>query len=459
MSSEFAIKIENVSKVYDIYETPIDRLKQFFLPTLKKIFKITKSNFYKEYRALDGISLEIKKGETVGIIGRNGAGKSTLLQILCGTLTPTTGEVHISGRIAALLELGSGFNPEFTGRDNVYLNASILGLNKAEIDQKLDAILEFADIGEYIDQPVKTYSSGMYVRLAFAVIAHVDADILVIDEALAVGDVFFTQKCMRFLRNFMGHGTIVFVSHDTSAVSSLCNKTVLLTKNKSALIGKTSDVCQIYVKDLYAERDLNVQSTLANEIGKVNYISPKIIVDHDFNREILGEEFGPSAIQVSSFRVDADYFGSGGIKIVDAWFESDADFKVTDLRAGALTHFCLKASFRQDVSYPAFGLMIKDRLGQIIIAEGTDWAFRKKINNGVKGQSITVRFSFRMPTLIQGNYTIDLAAAEGMGDEHIQHHWINEAVVLHVLSSRLVHGINGLEDLRISMRITEGGVN
>jgi len=226
MSSDIAIKVENLSKCYHIYDQPHDRLKQIVLPRLGGFVGLTPKQYYQEFWALRDVSFEVKKGETVGIIGRNGSGKSTLLQMICGTLNPTSGSIQTQGRIAALLELGSGFNPEFTGRENVYMNGAVLGLSREEIDARFDAIAAFADIGQFIEQPVKTYSSGMMVRLAFAVIAHVDADILVIDEALAVGDAFFTQKCMRFLRAFMKTGTVLFVSHDTGSVRNLCARAI-----------------------------------------------------------------------------------------------------------------------------------------------------------------------------------------------------------------------------------------
>jgi len=203
MCSDFVIKVEDLSKCYQIYDQPGDRLKQFLFPRLQDALGMHPRAYFHEFWALRSASFEVKKGETVGIIGRNGSGKSTLLQLICGTLAPSSGSIETKGRIAALLELGSGFNPEFTGRENVYMNAAVLGLGKNEIDACFDDIVAFADIGEFIEEPVKSYSSGMMVRLAFAVIAHVDADILIIDEALAVGDAFFTQKCMRFLRNFM----------------------------------------------------------------------------------------------------------------------------------------------------------------------------------------------------------------------------------------------------------------
>ena len=195
MSSEIAIKVENLSKCYHIYDQPRDRLKQMILPRMQRAIGMQPRQYFREFWALKDVSFEVKKGETVGIIGRNGSGKSTLLQMVCGTLNPTSGSIQTSGRIAALLELGSGFNPEFTGRENVYLNGAVLGLSRDEIDVRFDEIAAFAEIGEFIDQPVKTYSSGMMVRLAFAVAINVDPQILVVDEALSVGDELFQRKC------------------------------------------------------------------------------------------------------------------------------------------------------------------------------------------------------------------------------------------------------------------------
>ena len=210
------------------------------------------AQYYREVPAVENVSFEVKKGETLGIIGRNGSGKSTLLQLIVGTLSPTSGTVEMDGRVAALLELGAGFHPEFTGRENVFLNGALLGLSQQDIEAQLDEMLAFADIGASIDQPVKTYSSGMVVRLAFAVMAHVKADILVIDEALAVGDAFFVQKCMRFLRAFMERGTVLFVSHDSAAVLSLCRKALWLEHGRIAGIGEAKTVCDGYLHDSYA---------------------------------------------------------------------------------------------------------------------------------------------------------------------------------------------------------------
>lgn len=206
-----------------------------------------RKKYYREFWALQDVSFDIYPGETVGVIGRNGAGKSTLLQILCGTLTPTSGSVKTNGRVAALLELGAGFNAEFTGRENVYMNAGILGLSKAEIDARFDDIVSFADIGDHLDQPVKTYSSGMYVRLAFAVIVHVDADILIVDEALAVGDMYFQSKCMAHMKQLIETGvTVLFVSHDVGAVKALCQKAIYLDRGSVVAAGATEEVVEAY---------------------------------------------------------------------------------------------------------------------------------------------------------------------------------------------------------------------
>lgn len=244
--TDIAIRVQNLSKCYQIYDRPQDRLKQSLWRGRKQ--------FYREFWALKDVSFEIRKGETVGIIGRNGSGKSTLLQMICGTLTPTSGSIQTNGRIAALLELGSGFNPEFTGRENVYMNGAILGLSKEEIDARFDDIAAFADIGDFIEQPVKTYSSGMFVRLAFAVNIVVQPDIMIVDEALAVGDMNFQAKCMTALTRIQENGaTVLFVSHDIGAVKSLCERGIYLESGMVKTIGKAPDVAELYIRTMREE--------------------------------------------------------------------------------------------------------------------------------------------------------------------------------------------------------------
>ena len=240
MSSDFAIEVLGLGKAFQVYSKPSDRLKQMIWRGRRK--------YYIDFWALNNVNLKVMKGESFGIIGRNGSGKSTLLQLICGTLNPTTGHVNVRGKIAALLELGAGFNPEFSGVENIYMAGSLYGLSRDEINSRFDEITSFADIGEHIHQPVKTYSSGMYVRLAFAVIAHVDADILIIDEALAVGDAVFSQKCMRFIREFRKKGTLLFVSHDMGSVLNLCEKAIWLHSGSIRLFGSAKDVSEAYLQ-------------------------------------------------------------------------------------------------------------------------------------------------------------------------------------------------------------------
>lgn len=251
MSSDIAISVLGLSKCYQIYGQPQDRLKQSILPRLQRLIGRNPTNYFHEFWALRDVSFEIKKGETVGIIGRNGSGKSTLLQLIAGVLTPTYGQVRSTGRIAALLELGSGFNPDFSGRENVYLNAAILGLTKEDIDARFDDIAAFADIGEFIEQPVKTYSSGMMVRLAFAVSVHVDANVLIVDEALSVGDAAFQYRCLDRLEKLARSGTtLLFVSHDISAVNAFCQRAVYLEAGCVKMMGMPDNVTDAYLADI-----------------------------------------------------------------------------------------------------------------------------------------------------------------------------------------------------------------
>ncbi len=270
MSSDYiAIRVQNLSKCYQIYDTPRDRLKQFLFPRFQRLSLQQQKRYFREFWAVNDVSFEVKKGETIGIIGRNGSGKSTLLQMISGTLNPTSGSVQINGRIAALLELGSGFNPEFTGRENIYLNGAILGLTNKEIDDRLAAIMTFADIGDFIDQPVKTYSSGMYVRLAFAIQANVDPDILIVDEALAVGDTYFVHRCMLRFNELQRSGTtILFVSHDANAVRNLCSRAIWLTDGRIMEMGDSSAVVDAYLAHLFGQKVVLPYTATDNKTGE-----------------------------------------------------------------------------------------------------------------------------------------------------------------------------------------------
>lgn len=254
MSSEIAIRVEDLSKCYQIYDTPRDRLKQFVLPRIKRAIGQQHDNCYREFWALRNVSFEVQRGETVGIIGRNGSGKSTLLQMICGTVSPTSGGITTRGRVAALLELGAGFNTEFTGRENVLLNAAILGFPQEEMVARMDEVLAFSELGDFLDQPVKTYSSGMYSRLAFSIAIHVNPEILIVDEALAVGDARFVAKCMRRIKDIQDQGaTILFVSHDVGSVRTLCGRALWLDKGHMVEEGDVFPVTGRYMEYMFRD--------------------------------------------------------------------------------------------------------------------------------------------------------------------------------------------------------------
>lgn len=254
MSSDIAIKVENLSKCYQIYDKPRDRLLQGIMPRLQRLTGKEPKQYCREFWALKDVSFEVKKGETVGIIGKNGSGKSTLLQMICGTLTPTSGSIQTNGRVAALLELGAGFNPEFTGRENVYMNAIILGLTREEVDACFNDIVLFAELGGFIEYPVKTYSSGMYVRLAFSVAIHTKPSILIVDEALSVGDARFQAKCLNHIKSMKSSGvSILFVSHDIGAVRTLCDRTAWLDSGQMKLIGEVFPITAHYTECLFGQ--------------------------------------------------------------------------------------------------------------------------------------------------------------------------------------------------------------
>lgn len=415
------ISVRNLSKCFHIYESPLHRLRQFVLPQFDRWLGRDPRAHYREFWALQDVALEIRKGETVGIIGRNGSGKSTLLQIICGTLAPTGGAVEINGRVAALLELGSGFNPEFTGRENVYLNAAVLGLTKAEIDERFADIAAFADIGDFINQPVKTYSSGMYVRLAFAVIAHVRADILVIDEALSVGDVFFVQKCMRFLREFMKHGTILFVSHDTGAVLNLCSRAFWLDQGTMRAGGTPKEVIARYLEKQYEAQQGASQVPVAR--GENSQVS-----------------------QAFAFPAEGSSFGKGGALITSVLLVDEHARPLSALVGGEAVTLVVRCETRQPLFSPIVGFRINDRLGQAVFGDNTHLAYAGQALSLEAGKPLVARFSFVMPALAPGEYTVTAAIAEGTQQEHVQHHWLHEALSFRLHPSGVCAGL-----LRIPM--------
>lgn len=448
-SDETAMLLEGVSKRYELYDSPGDRLKQFILPRLRRWIGLAPKQYFREFWALKNINFRVKKGETVGIVGRNGSGKSTLLQLICGTLTPTAGSVETYGRVAALLELGSGFNPEFTGRENIYLNATVLGLTKNEIDQRYDDIVAFADIADFIDQPVKSYSSGMVVRVAFSVIAHVDADILVIDEALAVGDALFTQKCMRFLRSFMKNGTILFVSHDVPSVKSICNRALWLEQGEARREGTPQEVC-----DLYYQHTL--QGLYGDEI-KLNPLS-NLEADGITAYGNGAPEQGPaidyeSKASVISNLAHASGFKSGAAEVIFFSMEKTENKVTSEFEGGERVRVVMRAKANNLLTHPILGFIVKDRLGQELFGENTIPFTQGKEYPVAPGQEFEAEFVFRLPMLQNGQYVVMSSLANGDSYNHVQHHYLHDALVINVYSSKIRFGIIGVPFESVLLKI------
>lgn len=462
MFSDSVISVNNVSKAYAIWRDPAARLKHPVLnlvgelfPPLRKKIDAKLHGLCSEFYALQNISFEIKKGESVGIIGRNGSGKSTLLQIIAGTLQPTSGSVSVHGRVAALLELGSGFNPEFTGRENVFLNASILGLTRKEIEGRFERIEAFADIGDFINQPVKTYSSGMAVRLAFAVMAHVDADVLIIDEALSVGDVFFQQKCMRFIREFIKEHTLIFVSHDTAAVKSICNRALLLEKGEMMAEGSPKKIAELYLENLYEAQQGEsrikkepslTEKTIANRTEKTEQ---KIF--KDARRDWINKTNLRNDIQVFQFNPEAAAFGKSGAKIINVQLLDKNRYPLSWIVGGEEVVLQIETECHEDLESPIIGFLVKDRLGQILFGENTFLSYYDDPQECESGEILVAQFHFQMPFLPSGDYCISVACATGTQEKHLQHHWIHEALVFRVHASRIIHGLVGLPMINISL--------
>lgn len=440
--ADIVLSVKNVSKCFEMYEKPVHRLYQTLCAGRKK--------FYREFWALRDINFEVRKGECVGIIGRNGAGKSTLLQIITGTLAPTTGSVEMHGRVAALLELGSGFNPEFTGKENVYLNGSILGLSKAEIDARYQDILDFADIGEFIDQPVKTYSSGMMVRLAFAVIAHVDADILIVDEALSVGDAFFQQKCMRFMREFIKEHTVLFVSHDTNAVVNFCQRGVLLEKGDVKKQGMAKEVVQQYLKDLYAEQQ-SVDGITAE--GHSDSNSAPVVCYRDVRTDLINNSNLRNDLKVFEFDPKAKSFGSGGVSIASVRL-CDANGVVCNwIVGGEFVNLVIECMAHKDLYSPIVGFYVRDRLGQNLFGDNTYLSYAENPISVSSGYGFAAKFNFQMPYLAPGDYSVCVAVAEGTQESHVQHQWMNEALLFNSQSSHQNSGLIGIPMRNIELAV------
>lgn len=445
LSPELAIQVNGLGKCYAVYSSPRDRLKQFVLPRLQRLLLRQPTQYFREFWALKNVSFEIKRGDTVGIIGRNGSGKSTLLQIVCGTLSPTTGTVKTSGRIAALLELGAGFNPEFTGRENVYMSAAVLGLNKDEIDARFKDIVAFADMQEFIDQPVKTYSTGMYVRLAFATMAHVDADILVVDEALAVGDAVFVQKCMRFIRAFQERGTLLFVSHDMSAVQNLCSTAVWLDHGGVVNSGPSKQIAEAYLH--HTLQAVYGEAATLSKVERTKVVSAEPKAASAIKPKLDYESKAQIAKNISA----AAGWKTGTADIVSVVLQSLNKGQSDVLEGGERVSLRITAKANAQLERPILGFLFKDRLGQDLFGENTLPFTSLSPRVVAPGQTFVGEFVFKLPMLPNGQYAVMASVADGDLYDNVQHHWLHDALIVNVSSSKVRWGLVGIEFEAVSL--------
>jgi lipopolysaccharide transport system ATP-binding protein len=416
-----AIKVQHLSKKYRIYDRPRDKLRE--------MIGLGSGKLHREFWALNDISFELDSGHTLGIIGQNGSGKSTLLQILAGIMSQTRGDCLVTGKVSALLELGSGFNPEFTGRENVFMNGAILGMDQRKMEKRFDAIAAFAEIGDFLDQPVKTYSSGMFMRLAFAVAVNVDPDILLVDEALAVGDLIFQHRCMHRMNHLREIGkTIVLVTHDLDAVTKFCDCALLLDGGRLLDQGKPDLMVQKYRALIFErERRYGGFDSSASEPGDAALIKPV------------------SEMPVAKSIPNIDHrFGSGDAVLLGTELLNERGAAISEAVGGQSVIVRVSAQFKQDIHQPILGFTLRDRLGVEISGGNTSYSGHQ-LPPVRKGQIVTSDFCVALPRLAPGSYSISPAVANGSLLRHDMCDWIDNALVFSLQSESLIYGVLKME--------------
>lgn len=461
--SDVLIVAESLSKSYEIYQRPIDRLKQVFLGRPDR-------SYFREFHALSDVSFEIERGASLGVIGKNGAGKSTLLQLITGTLEPSRGTVKVFGKVAAVLELGAGFNAEFSGRENIELYCNLLQMSPDQIKARFEKIVEFSELEQFIDQPLKTYSSGMVARLAFSVIAHIDADILIVDEALSVGDAAFSQKCMRFFRDFRQRGTIFFVSHDLSAVKAFCDQAIWLEGGKVRSYGDSRSVCEAYLADIYPNAESPSAPEVIPEAGKLEDVDEASLQDcqttEDIEALVFGELVdwvepveGAQQIQSFSFNPDSPRFGDGGAEITSVFLRDAKGQAVSFCEGQKLVVLTVNVRVNRQLNRPIVGFFVKDRLGQPLFGANTYLTYKSQPFAVDGGALLNTHFAFRIPTLMVGDYSITAAVAEGTLESHTQLHWAHDAAFFKVTASSMDGVLVGIPMEKISMQVAREAKN
>ena len=432
--SEVAISVNNVSKMYKLYDNPMDRLKESLGLSRKKK--------YKEHYALNDVSFQVHKGETVGIIGTNGSGKSTILKIITGVLNPTQGQVVVDGRISALLELGAGFNGEYSGIENVYLNGTMIGFSREEIDAKLQDILDFADIGDFVYQPVKTYSSGMFVRLAFAVAINIEPEILIVDEALSVGDVFFQAKCYRKFEEFKEMGkTILFVSHDLSSIGKYCDRVVLLNKGKKLAEGDAKEMVNLYRRVLVNQYEEPEEA--AKEETQDAVVEPDDPVTEGEKETVkkpgvVRREEGDQMKSKLNLNPEVLEYGSKLAEIEDFAIRDDSGMITNVIEKGQEFSVDMKIRFQEDISEPIFAFTLKDLKGTEITGTNTMYE-NTPMKPQKKGDVRYVTFTQKMP-LEAGEYMLCLGCTGYHQGEFTVFHRLYDVCNLTVITDKKAVG-------------------
>ncbi len=423
--SDIAINVDKVSKLYKLYDKPSDRLKE--------TLGFTKEKKYREHYALSDISFNVKKGQTVGIIGTNGSGKSTILKIITGVLNPTLGKVDISGRISALLELGAGFNMEYTGIENIYLNGTMMGYSKEEVDEKLQTILDFADIGDFVKQPVKTYSSGMFVRLAFAVAINIDPEILIVDEALSVGDVFFQAKCYHKFTEFKNAGkTILFVSHDLGSIAKYCDRVILLNNGVKLAEGDPKEIIDLYKQVLVSNAEMRDLDEVRSGINKEQNLPE----DGNVWKESLllnpnALEYGNKYAQITDFAIIDD---KGRIT---SNIQKNTEFKIR-----------MKVKFNRDIDEPIFAFTIKDLQGTDVTGTNTMYEL---LNFGLVKRDEVKVIEFSQNMNLQGkNYLLSFGCVGYENNDFVVYNRLYDACNINVISDK---NTVGFYDMNSSVKV------
>ncbi len=440
MEQKIAISVRDLNKIYKLYDKPMDRLKE--------ALGLSRKKRYKEHYALRNVNMEIHQGETVGIIGTNGSGKSTILKIITGVLNPTSGSVEVDGRISALLELGAGFNMEYNGIENIYLNGTMIGFSREEIDAKLEGILEFADIGDYVYQPIKTYSSGMFVRLAFAVAINIDPEILIVDEALSVGDVFFQAKCYHKFEEFKNMGkTILFVSHDLSSVSRYCDRVVLLNKGEKLSEGSPKEMIDIYKRVLVGQYTVHDEA----EHG-TNLLEDEQVSSAARNAGSGGEKAAESkhTQQQGTYEegaqeksVDTLDYGTKQAVITEYYMTDESGVHTNAVMKGSRFSVHMKAVFHEDLPAPIFACSIKNALGVEIT--GTNSMVEKTFLEPVHAGAVKEAVFTQKMNLQGGEYLISLGLTGYEGDRFAVYHRLYDVMDITVISDKNTVGYYDME--------------